>query len=108
MGFKESAKQQFANLLSQKLLSLSVDGIEDKVFYRPVDAMNPLQAEKLKDYRATGTVAGLADIVRLRARNEDGTKMFNHTDRDDMLKNYGANLLAEIVTKMSEETPDPK
>ena len=101
MSLLDAAKKEFADLLNEEMLSIDVAG--ELLYFRPVRAMNSILAGKYRELVNEQTTASLTDIVILRARNADGSKMFKPADRDDMLRNLSANTIADIVTRMSAE-----
>ena len=101
MTWFDSAKQEFADLLNQELLF--VENCGQKIYYRPVRAMNPVAADKYRKLAAEGGSNALIGILILRARNADGTKMFAEDDREDMKYKLSAQDIADVVTKMSKE-----
>ena len=103
MGFKESLKAEFTALLSGDLLSVDVPGIDGKVWFRPLKAMNPIQKDKWTAAVSKGTAEGTAEVLILMARNEDGTKMYKSSELEELRLSVSAKTIDTIVAAMIRE-----
>ena len=76
------------------------DGVPAKIYYYA--AMNLHEkSEIFKYFTGEGAnVEGLAVSLIVRARNEDGSKMFGKADRLRLMREVDSDVLARVVTEM--------
>lgn len=90
----------FRNKISGEMSSIYVEEWDLKIYYKK---SNTLQEEaKLIELAQKGkTVEALVETLIIKARNEDGTKMFKPADRMVFLNEADPNVLIKAVSDMN-------
>ena len=89
----------FRNKISGEMNVVDIPEWEMKIYYK---AANTLTEEgKLIELAQKGkTVEALVETMIMKARNEDGTKMFKMADKVTMLNEVDPNVLIRVVSEM--------
>ena len=77
MSLLDSLQQRYSE--RNELVRVELEGIEP-FWFQPVYSITPVQRSKLDKLHANLSMDNAADVLVFRARNEDGTKMFNGND----------------------------
>jgi hypothetical protein len=71
-----------------------------KIYYKPVNTLKE-QSKLIELASQNKTVEALVESLVIRARNEDGSKMFSMTDRVVLMNEVDPNTVIRIVTEMN-------
>jgi hypothetical protein len=99
----EKATSHFRNKLSAELMSIEVPEWEAKVYFKPTITLK--EQGKLIELASSGKqVEALVESLIVKARNEDGTKMFTQMDRQVLLNEVDPNVLIRVVSEINAKT----
>jgi hypothetical protein len=102
----EKATAHFRNLVSGEMKSIDVPEWGTKVFYKTVTTLK--EEGKILELTQVGkTTEALVESLIIKARNEDGTKMFNMIDKPVLLNEVDPKVLVRVVSEINnaEELP---
>ena len=96
----EKATAHFRNQISGEMKMIEVPEWECKIFYK---SANTLRDEgKILELSQQGkTIEALVESLIIRARNEDGTKMFTSADKMIFMNEVDPKILIRIVGAMN-------
>lgn len=96
----EKITAHFRSKISGEMSSIYVEEWDLKIFFKPA---NTLQEEgKLIELARQGkTVEALVETLIMKARNEDGTRMFTPADRTVFLNEVDPQVLIRVVGDMN-------
>lgn len=102
----EKVTAHFRNKISGEMSSINVEEWDLKIFYK---ASNTLSEEgKLIELAQKGkTVEALVETLLMKARNEDGTKMFSPGDKQVFLNEVDPTLIIRVVGEMNNANNEP-
>ena len=101
----EKATAHFRNQISGEMKSVDVPEWETKIYFKSVT--NLKEEGRLLELTQQGkSVEALVESLVTRARNEDGTRMFNMADKVTMLNEVDPKVLIRIVGQMNSIDPD--
>ena len=96
----DKATAHFRNQISGEMKSIEVPEWETKVYFKTVT--NLREEGKILELSQQGkTVEALVESLIVRARNEDGTKMFTPADKPTLLNEVDPKVLIGIVGSMN-------
>ena len=96
----EKATAHFRNQISGEMRKIDVPEWEAKVFFK--SAVSLKEEGKILELSQQGkTVEALVESLIVRARNEDGTKMFNFADKAALLNEVDPKVLIRVVSEMN-------
>ena len=96
----DKATAHFRNQISGEMQIIDVPEWETKVYYKA--AVSLKEEGKILELSQQGkTVEALVESLIVRARNEDGTKMFNFTDKAALLNEVDPKVLIRVVGEMN-------
>jgi len=96
----ETATAHFRNQISGAMQMVDVPEWGAKVYYKA--AVSLKDEGKILELTQSGkTVEALVESLIVRARNEDGTKMFNFADKAALLNEVDPRVLIRLVGEMN-------
>jgi hypothetical protein len=96
----EKATAHFRAKLSADSLSVYVPEWETKVFFKATITLK--EQSKLIELATTGkTVEALVETLLVKARNEDGSKMFTQMDKQVLLNEVDPQVLIRVVSEIN-------
>lgn len=99
----EQATAHFRNQISGEMKSIAVPEWGSKIWYKTVT--NLKEEGKILELSQQGkTVEALVESLIVRARNEDGSKMFTMPDRVTLMNEVDPKILIRIVGEMNQVT----
>jgi len=90
-----SAQERDANLLC-----IDVPKLGDKIYFKPLGALSVEKFDVVLAAEEKQNIAGMIEVLIVRAMDKDGKPLFNPMDRIQMKKQLGPLLLAEIYQMM--------
>jgi hypothetical protein len=102
----DKATAHFRNQISGEMKSVTVPEWGDsKIFWKSSTTLRD-EGKILELSQAGKTVEALVESLILRARNEDGTKMFTFADKMVFLNEVDPKVLIRVVGEMNNITED--
>lgn len=99
----DRATSHFKQKLDQDLKSIYVPEWDCKIFFKSVITLR--EQSKLIELATQGKqVEALVESLIVKARNEDGTKMFSFTDKPVMLNEVDPAVIIRVVGEINAET----
>ncbi|CAB5224065.1 hypothetical protein UFOVP389_32 [uncultured Caudovirales phage] len=96
----DKATAHFRNQISGAMQIIDVPEWETKIYYK--SAVSLKEEGKILELSQQGkTVEALVESLIVRARNEDGTKMFNFADKAALLNEVDPKVLIKVVGEMN-------
>jgi hypothetical protein len=96
----DKATAHFRNQISGEMQVVDAPEWETKIYYK--SAVSLKEEGKILELSQQGkTVEALVESLIVRARNEDGTKMFNFADKAALLNEVDPKVLIRIVGEMN-------
>lgn len=105
MSVLDKATAHFRSKLSSEMLSVVVPEWETTIYFK--DTITLKEQSKLIELATAGkTTEALVETLITKARNQDGTKMFNTMDKVVFMNEVDPQVLIRVVTEInSVETP---
>jgi len=101
----ERATAHFRNQISGEMRSIEVPEWETKIFYKTVT--NLKEEGRILELSQQGkTVEALVESLVVRARNEDGSKMFSMPDKITLMNEVDPKVLIRVVGEMNNVVQD--
>jgi hypothetical protein len=99
----ERATAHFRDKISGKLQCIDVPEWETKIYFK--NSITLREQAKLIELATQGKqVEALVESLIVKARNEDGTKMFNPMDKQVFLNEIDPNVLIRVVSEINAAT----
>lgn len=96
----ERATNHFRAKISGEMKTVDVPEWDTKIYYKPSVSLR--EQGKLIELANQGkTVEALVETLIIKARNEDGSKMFSLNDKMVMLNEVDPNVIIRVVGQMS-------
>lgn len=96
----EKATAHFRNKVGQQLRKIEVKEWDTTIYFKPT--MTLKEQSGIIELTNTGkTVEALVETLIVKARNEDGSKMFLPADRVIMMNEIDPNVLIRVVGEMN-------
>jgi hypothetical protein len=96
----EKATSHFRERLSGELKSIEVPEWGCKIFFKDVNTLR--EESKIVELAQQGkTVEALVQTLVIKARNEDGTKMFSEADKMVLMNEVDPNVIIRACNEMS-------
>jgi hypothetical protein len=96
----EKATAHFRNQISGEMKSIEVKEWETKVYFKAVTSLK--EEGKILELSQQGkSVEALVESLVIRARNEDGSKMFTPADKMILLNEVDPKVLIRVVGEMN-------
>ena len=106
MTVLENATKHFRAKISGNLKLIEVPEWETKIYYKDVITLK--EQSKLVELATQGkTVEALVETLITKARNEDGTKMFQVADKVVFMNEVDPNVLIRVVGDMNSAAEVP-
>lgn len=96
----EKATAHFRNQISGEMKSVDVPEWECKIYFKTVTNLRE-EGKILELSQAGKPVEALVESLVIRARNEDGSKMFNMADKMTLLNEVDPKVLIRVVGEMN-------
>lgn len=104
MSIKDNALAHFGNKAG-KMKEIFVPEWDGSIFYLPVLTVPELSAvAKLQGKDGSMTLEALAEVMVLRARNEDGSLIWTKGDLFDINSRYDGEVVARVAGELLETT----
>lgn len=98
----EKITAHFRNKISGNMSKIFVKEWDTTIYFKPVNTLS--EEGKLIELAQQGkTVEALVETLIMKARNEDGTKMFAPTDRLVFMNEVDPQILIRVVGEMNIE-----
>jgi hypothetical protein len=99
MSLLDNAVAHFSGV-DATLHKVHVDEWDGDVWFKASASMSGVQYNKFQKYIQQADYEALVEILILRARNEDGTKMFTGADRKTLMYRVSPDVVNTVVTNM--------
>jgi hypothetical protein len=97
----DKATSHFRERLSGELKSINVPEWDCKIFFKDVNTLR--EESKIVELAQQGkTVEALVQTLVIKARNEDGTRMFTEVDKVILMNEVDPNVIIRACSQMSE------
>jgi hypothetical protein len=97
----DKATGHFRNKLNEEMKSITVPEWDCKIYFKTVVTLR--EQSKLIELATQGKqVEALVESLIVKARNEDGTKMFTFADKATMLNEVDPNVIIRVVGEINE------
>lgn len=101
----EKATAHFRNKLSNEMQSIYVPEWDAKIYFKAVNTLK--EESKLVELAQQGkTVEALVETLIIKARNEDGSKMFNMPDKITFMNEVDPQVVIRVVGEMNQANSD--
>lgn len=101
----ERATAHFRNQISGEMKSIEVPEWETKIYFKTVTSLK--EEGRILELQQQGkSVEALVESLVVRARNEDGTKMFSMPDKVTLLNEVDPKILIRVVGEMNNVDPE--
>jgi hypothetical protein len=101
----EKATAHFRNQISGEMKSIQVTEWDCKIYYKTSTTLR--EEGKILELSQQGkTVEALVESLILRARNEDGTKMFTVADKAVLLNEVDPKVLIRVIGEINQVSVD--
>jgi hypothetical protein len=101
----DKATTHFRNQISGAMQLIEVPEWDAKIYYKTATSLKE-EGRVLELTQQGKTVEALVESLVVRARNEDGTKMFNMADKVVLLNEVDPKILIKIVGEMNSVTAE--
>ena len=103
----EKATAHFRNKLSEELQSIVVPEWDNaKIYFKSVVTLKE-QGKMIELANAGKQVEALVESLITKARNEDGTKMFNMVDKVTLMNEVDPAVLIRVVGEINNASQEP-
>ena len=89
----------FRNKISGDMSKITVEEWDTTIYFKSANTLQE-QGKLIELAQAGKTVEALVETMIMKARNEDGTKMFKMADKVTMLNEVDPNVLIRVVSEM--------
>ncbi len=96
----EKATAHFRNQISGEMKSVDVPEWETKIYFKTVTSLKE-EGKVLELSQAGKSVEALVESLVIRARNEDGSRMFTMADKMILLNEVDPKVLIRVVSEMN-------
>jgi hypothetical protein len=96
----DTATAHFRNQISGEMQTVDAPEWGTKIYYKSAVSLKE-EGKILELSQAGKTVEALVESLIVRARNEDGTKMFNFADKATLLNEVDPKVLIRLVGEMN-------
>lgn len=94
----ERAKAHFKSRVSGEMDCIDVPEWGAKIYFKP---MNLVEQNKIYKHIREGSLEALVETLIVRARNEDGSKMFKPMNRIELMKHVDPKVIERICNEMA-------
>ena len=101
MSVIEKAVSSYREKMSQGLQSIEVPEWGSTIYY---GALTLSDQEKINKYASTGSIHTIVETLIVRARDEEGKKLFAATDRTQLNESVDLEVLQDIVKAMNKKS----
>jgi hypothetical protein len=101
----ENATAHFRNRIGGKMSSVYVPEWETSIWFKASITLRE-QSKMIELSQAGKTVEALVESLIVKARNEDGTKMFNMADKMVLLNEVDPNVIIRVVGEINSANSD--
>jgi hypothetical protein len=96
----EKATAHFRNQISGEMRSITVPEWEAKIYFKTATSLK--EEGKILELSQQGkSVEALVESLVIRARNEDGSKMFSMPDKVTLMNEVDPKVLIRVVSEMN-------
>ena len=96
----EKATAHFRAQLNNSMESIDVPEWETKIYFKKVTTLRE-ESKVLELTQQAKTVEALVESIIMRARNEDGSKMFNMPDKVTLMNEVDPKIIIRIAGEMN-------
>ena len=101
MSLLDNAIKHFCESADTELHKVEVPEWEGSVWFKSVSSMNGTLYQKYYDAISQPGFESLVDILILRARTEQGLKMFKPSDKKTLMAQVAPDVITTIINNMS-------
>ena len=101
MSLLDNAISHFGESADTELHKIDVPEWEGSVWFKCVSSMNGIQYQKYFKAAQQSDFESLVDVLILRARKEDGLKMFTTADKKTLMHSVSPDVITSVVNNMS-------
>jgi hypothetical protein len=101
----DKATAHFRNQISGEMKSIEVPEWETKVYFKTASSLKD-EGRVLELTQQGKTVEALVEGLIIKARNEDGTKMFTVADKAVLLNEVDPKILIKVVSAINSVSED--
>ena len=99
----ENATAHFRNKIGGKMAHVEVPEWKAKVYYKTVSTLK--DESRIVELTQQGkTVEALVESIIVRARNEDGSKMFSVADKPALMNEVDPSVIIRVASEMNNAT----
>lgn len=102
MSLLDNAVKHFSDSQSDELLKVDVEEWGGSIYFKPLSSMNGMAYQKYYEAIRKEGFESLVDVLVLRARDEQGMKMFRPSDRKKLMGQVAPDVITKTVNAMSE------
>ena len=97
---RKKIKQHYSNIIGGAMNKMTVEEWDCDIYYRQTNSFN--DEAKMIDLQAKGQIVeALVQSIISKARNKDGSKMFQEADRSMLLNEADPKVLTRIATVLN-------
>ena len=101
MSLLDNAIKHFSESADAELHKIDVPEWDGSVWFKSVSSMNGLAYQKYYSAISQPGFESLVDILILRARTEEGLKMFRPSDKKTLMGQVAPDIITTIINNMS-------
>lgn len=101
MSLLDNAIRHFAESVDNELFKVDVPEWDGAVWFKAVSSMNGVAYQQYYKAVSDPGFDSLVEVLILRSRKEDGTRMFTRADRTKLMNNVSPDVVTRIVNEMS-------
>lgn len=101
----DKATAHFRNQITGDMKVITVEEWDSKIYFKSVTTLKE-EGKVLELSQQGKTVEALVESLIIRARNEDGTRMFNMADKVTLLNEVDPKVLIRVVGEMNSVNVD--
>ena len=96
----EKATAHFRNQISGEMKSIDVPEWETKIYFKPASTLKE-EGRILELSQQGKTIEAVVEGLIIRARNEDGSRMFTQADKPTFLNEVDPKVIIRVVSEMN-------
>ena len=101
MTLLDNAISHFGESADTTLHKIDVSEWDGEIWFKVVSSMNGVQYQKFLQAAQKADFEALVDILILRARQQDGLKLFTTADKKKLMGQVSPDVVTSIVNSMS-------
>jgi hypothetical protein len=101
MSILDNAMKHFSESADHELHKIDVPEWEDVIWFKAIQGMTGAEYQRYSSTVRTQDYSSMVDALILRARKEDGLKMFTPNDKKKLMGPVDPDVIISIFTKMT-------